>query len=239
MTQTRKRKSKKMIKEGATFTEENFNSGDGMLTTVWGPSMWHSLHTISFNYPVHPSHDDKKRYRDFVLSLQYVLPCKNCRMNVRKNFEKLPLTKEKLQDRASFSRYIYDLHETVNEMLGKKSGLSYEDVRERYEHFRANCVVDKKLLPKTNTKSKSKTIVKTRKNKLHKGCVRPLYGKKAKCVIHIVPQEKKIDVIKKVKQEYKQEKILKKEDQKEENIIEGRRTRGNRVNYAELAGKKK
>ena len=54
-----------------------------------------------------------------------------------------------------------------------------------------------------------------------------------------IPQEKKTDVIKKAKQEYKQEKILKKEDQKEENIIEGRRTRGNRVNYAELAGKKK
>jgi len=181
MTQTRKRKGKK-IKGSATFTEEHFNSGDGMLTTVWGPSMWHSLHTISFNYPVHPSRDDKKRYRDFILSLQYVLPCKNCRMNVRKNFEKLPLTKEKLQDRVSFSRYVYDLHETINEMLGKKSGLSYEDVRERYEHFRANCLDNK-----TNTR------MKTRKNKSHKGCVRPLYGKKAKCVIHIVPQERKIE----------------------------------------------
>ena len=26
-----------------------------MLTSVWGPSLWHSLHTISFNYPVKPT----------------------------------------------------------------------------------------------------------------------------------------------------------------------------------------
>ena len=53
-----------------------------------------------------------------------------------------------------------------------------------------------------------------------------------------VPEVKKPNIIQKAKQDYKQELILKKEDQKEENIIEGRRTRGNRINYAELAGKK-
>ena len=54
-----------------------------------------------------------------------------------------------------------------------------------------------------------------------------------------IPQEKTPDIIKRAKQEYNQEKILKREDQKEENIIEGRKTRGNRINYAELAGKKR
>ena len=42
-----------------TFSEEHFNSGEGMLTSVWGPSMWHILHTISFNYPLKPTHQDK------------------------------------------------------------------------------------------------------------------------------------------------------------------------------------
>ena len=54
-----------------------------------------------------------------------------------------------------------------------------------------------------------------------------------------IPQEKTPDIIKRATQEYNQEKILKREDQKEENIIEGRRTRGNRINYAELVGKKR
>ena len=33
------------------FNSNDFNSGDGMLTSVWGP-MWHTLHAVSFNYPV-------------------------------------------------------------------------------------------------------------------------------------------------------------------------------------------
>ena len=45
-----------------TFTENDFNSGDGMLTSVWGPSMWHTLHTISFNYPVIPTKEQKVKY---------------------------------------------------------------------------------------------------------------------------------------------------------------------------------
>ena len=32
---------------------------------------------------------------------------------------------------------VYKLHEEINTMIGKKSGLSYEDVRDRYEIFRA------------------------------------------------------------------------------------------------------
>jgi hypothetical protein len=89
-----------------------------------------------------------------------------------------------MKNRDSFSRYVYDLHETVNKMLKKKSTLSYCDVRERYEHFRARCVDEK---PKVFNFKKT---MKKRENE--KGCVEPLYGKKSKCVIHIVPQEDKI-----------------------------------------------
>ena len=41
------------------YTEEEYNSGDGMLTAVWGPSMWHFLHTMSFNYPAFPTKEQK------------------------------------------------------------------------------------------------------------------------------------------------------------------------------------
>jgi len=85
-----------------------------------------------------------------------------------------------MENRDRFSRWVYKLHETVNKMLGKKSGLSYCDVRERYEHFRARC---------TDEKPKMFKFRKTRKKE--KGCTEPLYGKKAKCVIKIVPQEEK------------------------------------------------
>jgi len=53
-----------------------------------------------------------------------------------------------MESRATFSRYIYDLHEVINKMLKKRSGLSYDDVRERYEHFRSRCTKSLKLRKK-------------------------------------------------------------------------------------------
>ena len=114
-----------------------------MLTSVWGPSMWHYLHTMSFNYPVNPTLKEKCHYMKFVKSLKYTLPCKYCRKNLRTNFKSMPLTMKEMKNRDTFSRYIYGLHELVNKMLGKKSGLTYCQVRERYEHFRARCTIDK------------------------------------------------------------------------------------------------
>ena len=48
-----------------------------MLTTVWGPSLWHTLHTISFNYPLKPTKRDKINYKRFIYQLRHVLPCKH------------------------------------------------------------------------------------------------------------------------------------------------------------------
>ncbi len=175
---TKKNKSRKR------FTKKDYSSNDGMLTTVWGPGLWHALHTMSFNYPVHPTNDDKKHYRDFILQLRWVLPCGKCRDNFVNNLKKLPLKMKNMKSRDSFSKYIYNLHELINKMLNKKSNLSYNDVRERYEHFRARCK------PETTS---NKLLRKTIKKIKEKGCVEPLKGKKAKCVLKIVPQEEKCD----------------------------------------------
>ena len=171
-------------KNRKTFKKKDYLSSDGMLTTVWGPGLWHYLHTMSFNYPINPTSRDKKHYRDFILSLSNVLPCRHCRENLKRNFKTNPIRSCDMLNRNTFSRYVYNLHETVNKMLGKKSGLSFCDVRERYEHFRSRCTVDKPKMLKTR---------KTRKRE--KGCTEPLYGKKAKCVIKIVPQEKKCETM--------------------------------------------
>ena len=185
----RSKNMRNISKPRRTFKKKDYYSGDGMLTTVWGPSMWHYLHTMSFNYPINPTPEDKKHYRDFMLNLQYVLPCKYCRQNLTKNYKVFPLTAHDLENRENFSRYVYKLHEIVNKLLKKKSGLTYCDVRERYEHFRSRCTDEK---PKIfdindyNRREKNKTM-----KKKEKGCTEPLYGKKSKCIIKIVPQEEK------------------------------------------------
>jgi hypothetical protein len=176
-------KNIKKTNKKRTFSRKDYMSGDGMLTSVWGPAAWHLIHTISFNYPINPTAENKKEYKEFIENLQNVLPCKYCRINLKNNLKAYPIRPCHMKNRDSFSRYIYKLHEIINKKLGKKSGLTYCDVRERYEHFRARCT--------QNDAPKLFKFNKTIKNKKEKGCTEPLYGKKAKCVIQIVPQEQK------------------------------------------------
>ena len=177
---TRKRINKKRKTRKRVFKNDDYKSNDGMLTAIWGPGMWHFLHSMSFNYPVNPTQEEKENYRDFMLSLKNILPCGKCRKNLRSNYKRLPITMNVMKSRDTFSRYIYDLHELINGMLGKKSGLSYEDIRERYEHFRSRCVIEDEKI-----KRLAKMIKK------EKGCVEPMYGKKSKCIITIVPKDKR------------------------------------------------
>lgn len=171
------KKAKKNNK--SVYNNIDYQSGDGMLTSVWGPSLWHYLHLMSFNYPINPTNIQKQKYKQLLLNFQYTLPCKYCRINLKKNFKNFPLSDKIFENRNSFSRYIFNLHEQINKMLGKNSGLTYCEVRDNYEHFRSRCTVDKPKLFKY-----------TKKNK-EKGCTTPMYGKKSKCIIKIVPQEDK------------------------------------------------
>ena len=184
------------------YDENDYYSNDGMLTSVWGPSMWHFLHTMSFNFPVNPTGTDKKHYIDFIYSLRSVLPCGKCRKNLKNNFKKLPLRMEHMKSRDTFSKYIFELHEVINQMLNKKSGLTYEIVRERYEHFRSRCTKDLKEI-KSKKKHHDRIMAGFKKNQTvrakklmkekEKGCIEPLYGEKSKCILKIVPQTEKCD----------------------------------------------
>jgi len=173
------KKSKKSKTKKLTYNNTDYKSGDGMLTSVWGPSLWHYLHVMSFNYPINPTNLQKQKYKQLLLNFQYTLPCKYCRMNLKKNFKNFPLVNKIFENRNNFSRYIFNLHEQINKMLGKNSGLTYCEVRDNYEHFRSRCTIDK-----------PKQFNFTKKIK-EKGCTTPMYGKKSKCIIKIVPQEEK------------------------------------------------
>jgi|LauGreDrversion4_2_1035121.scaffolds.fasta_scaffold123645_3 hypothetical protein len=214
------------------FSDSDYNSGDGMMTSVWGPPMWHMLHTISFNYPINPTDEQRKQYWNFYTNLQNILPCRYCRENLANNLTKLPLTMDVFKSRDTLSRYVYTLHETVNTMLGKSSGLCYEDVRDRYEHFRSRCLENPKKI------SKSTKLIN---NKLEKGCTEPLYGVKSKCVLNIVPRDDRLSsfkmdpkcVLKKGGKESSQEKGTKKGSKK------GSKKAGSKKAGSKKAGSKK
>lgn len=173
----KRRTQKKKANKKRRFTRKDYKSKDGMLTSVWGPGLWHFLHVISFNYPIEPNEDQKQQYHDFMKQLEFILPCRYCRENYKKNIRDVPLNKSVFRSRDTFSKYVYRLHEHINEMLGKTSNLSFEDVRERYEHFRSRC-----------DKEKEKKEAKQAKEK---GCIHPLKGNKPRCVLNIISAQDK------------------------------------------------
>lgn len=115
----------------------DYNSTKEMVSSIWGPPLWHFLHTISVNYPINPTLKDKKNYYNFFYNLQYVLPCDICRKNLKKNYKyTLPLSLNTFESREILSKYVYDLHELINKSHHKKSNLTFDDVRKKYEYFR-------------------------------------------------------------------------------------------------------
>ena len=154
------------------FTSSDYSSGSGMITSIWGPSMWHFLHTMSFNYPVKPTKAEKDHYENYMKSLQHVLPCRYCRENYVKNLKSAGWKRGVLKNRDTFSRFVYRLHNEVNKQLGKRNDLSYEAVRDRYEGYRSRCLSTAEL----------EKIVKKRKEG---GCVHPMYGESRRSIITI------------------------------------------------------
>jgi len=160
------------------FKNKDYSSNDGMLTYIWGPPLWHFLHTMSFNYPVKPTESDKKKYKKFMMSVGDILPCRYCRENYKNNLKHINFGEHSFNSRLTFSRAIYRLHEEVNRMLNKKSHLSYNEVRARYENFRARCNL------------KDLREITTNENK-ELGCTEPQHSiPKHKCELVIKPLTK-------------------------------------------------
>ena len=83
----------------------------------------------------------------------------------------------------------------------KSISLSYEEVRNRYENFRARCLENplkqstskKRSLRKSIRKKSKKKKTKKRKSKKiikEKVFYEPFYGKKSRCIIRIIPKDR-------------------------------------------------
>lgn len=163
--------------EPPLFSAEQYMSGDGMQTAIFGPVFWTAIHLVSFNYPVNPSEQQKIDYENWLHATGRVLPCSHCRNNFEKNFEAAK-TPDFLDNRDTFSRFCYRLHDNVNRMIGKKSPHTFNEVRDIYEGFRSRCL----------TQEEEDNMKKTGEA----GCVAPFYAEaKGKCIIEIVPRDKK------------------------------------------------
>lgn len=111
-------------------------SSAGLETSVWGPGVWFSLHCISFGFPVQPTSQQKRDYAFLLKSLALTLPCPACSAHFQQLLDQTMFIKH-FANRATFTRYVYDLHRAVNDRLGKPSP-SFEDVCKKYERIRVD-----------------------------------------------------------------------------------------------------
>lgn len=120
------------------------NSKNGFQTKCWGPPMWFVLHLISLNYD--PAL--KKGYVSFFKSLQYVLPCKACRINYANAIQShstLKLTNVVFESRYNLALWLFRLHNYVTECnknetpMFKNTKTDFEKVVRSYSRFRASC----------------------------------------------------------------------------------------------------
>lgn len=99
---------------------------DKISMDTFGPVAWQFLHYVSINYPDYPTLQDKINYKNFMISIQNILPCNVCAVNYKKHLEELPLTDEILSSRDLFIRWVIDMHNIVNKIKNKPI-LSYDE----------------------------------------------------------------------------------------------------------------
>lgn len=110
-----------------------------MDTRFWGPSGWRLFHLVTAE-PLRP-----ERQRDvakWIELMEYVLPCKYCRASFHDYVRLQPLTPEILQSPVTFGRWMYDIHNRVNNKL-RGQGLvtacnpAWPSIQARYQRMHA------------------------------------------------------------------------------------------------------
>ena len=143
----------------------------GMQTRVWGPAGWLFLHSVAQNYPWKPTHEQIKNYLIFFKHLGNVLPCRYCRESYQEFVSQKDtlLDENVLKNRYTLVKWLYNIHNKVNNKLGITCKDSLRSVWTKYESFRSKC-----------TKTQPKI----------KGCLDPMKGFRKKCVIDIIKVDK-------------------------------------------------
>ena len=85
---------------------------------IWGPHYWFFLDTVAMSYPNHPNAVTKKKYYEFVQNIPLFIPVENMASEFSKLLDKYPVVPY-LDNRESFIRWIWFIHNKINEKLEK------------------------------------------------------------------------------------------------------------------------
>jgi hypothetical protein len=75
------------------------------------------MHIVSLGSPTRPSAEEQEGIRKFYESLQVVIPCPVCKNHYKEALKLMPMRTE---SRDELVEWVYDIHNHVNDQLGKK-----------------------------------------------------------------------------------------------------------------------
>lgn len=101
--------------------------------TLWGPSAWRYMHYITLSYPDNPTAVDRENVYNFFMLNAKLLPCEKCRNEFNKELQRNPLTNNILSSRQDLIIWLINVHNRVNERLGKPQ-MTYDQVINEYTH---------------------------------------------------------------------------------------------------------
>lgn len=106
---------------------------------VWGPHYWFFLHTISMTYPHHPNAVTKKKYYEFIQNLPLFIPIEAMSGEFSKLIDQYPITPY-LDNRESFIRWVWFIHNKINQKLEKPELSLSAFYTKYYESYKPNNV---------------------------------------------------------------------------------------------------
>jgi len=107
---------------------------DPNVPSSWGPDFWKTAHTVISAYPLEPTDEEKIQFRSYLESFCFILPCSECRTNWYHLLEKNGMNEEVLANRYTFSKWLFDSHNHVNESLGKRK-FTLNEFCHQYPHL--------------------------------------------------------------------------------------------------------
>ena len=108
-----------------------------MDSDFWGPHAWVFLHSVTAAYPLKPTPEDKRKYKQFFMLLKSVLPCPNCAKHFTSLSEKINIDGY-LGSRDQLMYWLYLIHSDVNQQT-KKYNPDFRQVIEYYLAYHTGC----------------------------------------------------------------------------------------------------
>jgi hypothetical protein len=128
----------------------------GMSPAVWGPIFWTTMHIVSLGYPAKPSEEDKAGAIAFYNSLAQVIPCPICKTHYKSFLTKSPV-EAAVESRHDLIHWVFDIHNDVNEQLGKRR-ISFQ---EYVKYMQALAAAPNTKLPSSSSGPDVKTVALT------------------------------------------------------------------------------